>query len=124
MPNPFVTTSMVWDADINPEGLAEQWKHTFNLSYGGGQTVSGRLRARMERASRRSSPSPPDAIDVFANFGQFVYDDANPENPLGPRPVVRRQAGPEHRRVDVRLADRRQGLTSPRHLSPARAYAL
>ena len=25
MPNPLVTTSMVWDADINPEGVAEQW---------------------------------------------------------------------------------------------------
>jgi hypothetical protein len=29
IPNPFVTTRMVWDDDINPEGLAEQWKHTF-----------------------------------------------------------------------------------------------
>src|SRR5437773_9095416 len=34
MPNPFVTTLMVWDPDINPEGLAEQWKHTF--TFGGG----------------------------------------------------------------------------------------
>ena len=25
MPNPFVNTRMVWDDDINPEGLAEQW---------------------------------------------------------------------------------------------------
>jgi hypothetical protein len=25
--NPLVTTSMVWDDDINPEGLFEQWKH-------------------------------------------------------------------------------------------------
>ena len=24
-------------------------------------------------------------IDLFANFAQFVYDDANPENPIGPR---------------------------------------
>src|SRR6516162_2618990 len=29
MPNPLVTTRMVWYPDINPEGLAEQWKHTF-----------------------------------------------------------------------------------------------
>ena len=29
MPNPLVSTRMVWDPDINPEGLAEQWKHTF-----------------------------------------------------------------------------------------------
>src|SRR3954465_9283199 len=26
MPNPLATTLMVWDADINPEGMAEQWK--------------------------------------------------------------------------------------------------
>ena len=29
MPNPLVNTRMVWDPDITPEGLAEQWKHTF-----------------------------------------------------------------------------------------------
>src|SRR6267142_3901341 len=34
MPNPLVTTRMVWDPDINPEGLAEQWKHTFTLNFG------------------------------------------------------------------------------------------
>ncbi len=27
MANPLITTAMVWDADINPEGLAEQYKH-------------------------------------------------------------------------------------------------
>src|ERR1700737_1630600 len=36
MPNPLVSTLMVWDPDINPEGLAEQWKHTFNFEFGGG----------------------------------------------------------------------------------------
>jgi hypothetical protein len=25
-------------------------------------------------------------IGVFANFGQFVYDDINPQNPIGPFP--------------------------------------
>src|SRR5881394_1353241 len=50
MPNPLVTTLMVWDGDINPEG--EAWKLK---------------------------------IDLFANFAQFIYDDANPENPLGRR---------------------------------------
>ena len=29
MANPLLSTRMVWDPDINPEGLAEQWKHTF-----------------------------------------------------------------------------------------------
>src|SRR5437879_6485430 len=36
MPQPLVTTLMVWDDDINPEGLAEQWKHSFNFEFGGG----------------------------------------------------------------------------------------
>lgn len=27
MANPIVTTAMVWDADINPEGFAEQYRH-------------------------------------------------------------------------------------------------
>src|ERR1041385_5299838 len=37
MPNPLLSTRMVWDPDINPEGLAEQWKHTFTI--GGGEAV-------------------------------------------------------------------------------------
>ncbi|MGE5071617.1 MAG: putative porin, partial [Bacillota bacterium] len=31
MPNPLVSTLMVWDPDINPEGVSEQWKHTFTV---------------------------------------------------------------------------------------------
>ena len=26
------------------------------------------------------------SLDLFVNFGQFVYDDTNPENPIGPSP--------------------------------------
>jgi hypothetical protein len=89
MPNPFVTTLMVWDGDINPEGLAEQWKHTFNLSFGGGQTTTPAADYSKDGKSAAPITSEPTrmTIDVFANFAQFVYDDANPENPLGPRSV-------------------------------------
>jgi len=84
MPNPLVNTRMVWDPDINPEGLAEQWKHTFVFgaepapqSYGkDGKMVAG------------PAPEPFLKLDLFANFAQFVYDDANPENPLGARPTT------------------------------------
>jgi len=41
--NPFYTTGMVWDDNLNPAGAAEQWDHTF------GDT------------------------EVFANAGQFLY---------------------------------------------------
>jgi hypothetical protein len=54
LPNPLVTTHLVWDSDINPEGLAQKFRYS-----------SG-------------------DFDLFATLGQFVYDDVNPENPIGP----------------------------------------
>jgi len=53
MPNPLYTTSMVWDGDLNPEGLAER----FHYQVG--------------------------AADFFATFGQFVYQDTNPNQASG-----------------------------------------
>lgn len=53
MPNPLVSTSMVWDDDINPEGLAEQWKHEDG------------------------------AFTWMANLGQFVYEGSGTTNPVG-----------------------------------------
>src|SRR6266516_1656981 len=83
MPNPLVNTRMVWDPDINPEGLAEQWKHTFVI--GGGEAPP----PAFSKDGKNVVPPPPTEpflkIDVFANFAQFVYDDSNPENPLGAR---------------------------------------
>jgi hypothetical protein len=87
MPNPMVNTRLVWDPDISPEGLAEQWKRTF---------VFGAEPAPAPSYSKDSSkdgkavvaskpPEPFLKLDLFANFAQFVYDDANPENPLGAR---------------------------------------
>lgn len=89
MQNPFITTSMTWDGDINPEGLAEQWRHTF--SFGGGGSSSAGLQSvskdgKTVVATHQSAPSEPITVDIFANFGQFVYDDSNPENPVGPAP--------------------------------------
>jgi hypothetical protein len=48
MPNPLYTTPMVWDPDLNPEGLAERFKY------------------------------PVGQVEFFGNFGQFVYQDNNP----------------------------------------------
>ncbi|HTJ79409.1 MAG TPA: putative porin [Rariglobus sp.] len=53
MPNPLETTSMTWDDDINPEGLAEQWSHE-----------SGK-------------------VTWLANLGQFTYESSGTTNPLG-----------------------------------------
>ncbi len=93
MPNPFVTTRMVWDEDINPEGLAEQWKHTFTIGGGAAEPVS------YSKDGKNVAPPPPAEplvkIDVFANFGQFVYDDSNPSNPIGPPPTTTQPIGGE-----------------------------
>ncbi len=83
MPNPLLSTRMVWDPDINPEGLAEQWKHTF--TFGGGVPPPPSY-SKDGKAVVAPPPSEPFLkLDLFANFAQFVYDDANPENPLGAR---------------------------------------
>jgi hypothetical protein len=90
--NPLVTTLMTWDADINPEGVAEQWKHSFDLSFGGGGTTGAAASyskdGKSVAATETSEPFKL-KIDLFANFAQFVYDDTNPENPLGPRGTVK-----------------------------------
>jgi hypothetical protein len=48
MPNPLYTTPMVWDPDLNPEGFAERFKYTVGNA------------------------------DLFATFGQFIYQDNGP----------------------------------------------
>ena len=98
MPNPLVNTTMVWDDDINPEGLAEQWKHTFNI--GGGEEPAPVYSKDGKTVAGPATPSQPALkIDVFANFAQFVYDDANPENPLGPRPTTSQPGVQANQRV-------------------------
>jgi Putative porin len=97
MPNPFVNTSMVWDDDINPEGLAEQWKHTFTI--GGGAAVPVSYSKDGKNVAPPPPPEPLVKIDVFANFGQFVYDDSNPSNPIGPIPTVTQPIGGETQQV-------------------------
>jgi hypothetical protein len=97
MPNPMVSTLMVWDPDINPEGLAEQWKHTFTIALGDGAEESETSYSKDGTAMPAQKKKKPEAralkIEVFANFGQFVYDDSNPENPLGPRSTTTANGG-------------------------------
>ena len=83
MPNPIINTRMVWDPDINPEGLAEQWKRTF--VFGAERPPPASFSKDTKAVVAAKPPEPFLKLDLFANFGQFVYDDANPENPLGAR---------------------------------------
>src|SRR5689334_1870232 len=54
MPNPMYTTNMVWDPDINVEGIAERFNYQVNDQWG-----------------------------LFANFGQFVYSQFAPNDNNG-----------------------------------------
>jgi hypothetical protein len=92
MPNPLVNTAMVWDPDINPEGLAEQWKHTFSFGETGGEAPSYSKDGK-NIAPVVAKSEPLIKLDIFVNLAQFVYDDANPENPLGPRATTTGQVG-------------------------------
>ena len=48
MANPLYTTTLLWDPDINPEGMSERFKASVGKA------------------------------ELFANFGQFLYQDVNP----------------------------------------------
>ena len=91
MANPMVSTLMVWDPDINPEGLAEQWKHTFTL--GGAPEPATFSKDGVALPEKKKTDSFGLKIDLFVNLGQFVYDDANFENPLWPRATTTGQVG-------------------------------
>ena len=52
MPNPLYTTPMTWDPDICPEGAFEKFKYTVGN------------------------------FDLFAGFGQFLYQDTNPDKQI------------------------------------------
>jgi Putative porin len=99
MPQPLITTSMLWDDDINPEGLAEQWKHTFtfNIGGGGGEAVQSYSKGGYSKEGKGVVAQAAEPfklkLDVFVNFAQFVYDDENPENPIGPRPTTHANGG-------------------------------
>lgn len=93
MPNPLVNTAMVWDPDINPEGLAEQWKHTFSFGETGGEAAPLYSKESKNIAPVAVKSEPLIKLDIFVNLAQFIYDDSNPENPLGPRATTTGQVG-------------------------------
>jgi hypothetical protein len=94
MPNPLVNTPMVWDPDINPEGLAEQWKHTFSFGETGGEAPESYTKDGTKNVAPVAVKSEPLVkLDIFVNLAQFIYDDSNPENPLGPRATTTSQVG-------------------------------
>ncbi|MGE5212535.1 MAG: putative porin [Nitrospirota bacterium] len=96
----FVNTGLLWDDDINVEGLAQQWKHTF--TFGGGPPPPPFSKDSSKDGKAVVAVKPPEPflkLDLFANFGQFVYDDANPENPIGPQPTTKQPITGETQKI-------------------------
>ena len=80
MPNPLVTTPMVWDPDINPDGFAQQFKYTFGPFNDGGK-------AAPDGKGGPAAEPGQFTLDVFANLAEMVYDTAaatnSPQNSFG-----------------------------------------
>lgn len=95
----LVTTRMVWDDDINPEGLSEQWKHSFSFGSTAGEGEPSYSKDGKNVAPVVAKSEPFLKLDLFANFAQFVYDDSNPENPLGLRATTTQPGQSGHQLV-------------------------
>jgi hypothetical protein len=83
LPNPLVTTPMVWDPDVNPEGFAEQLKFTV-----GGSKSAPVANYSKDGKSVAAAPAPSSgfSVDLFANLAQFLYDEGDPQNAFGSVP--------------------------------------
>ncbi|MBW0000451.1 MAG: putative porin [Verrucomicrobia bacterium] len=76
-PNPFYTTEMVWDPNVNPQGLVERidFHKLFNLSFGESSY------AKDGKAPAAPPPEKPaNALEVSLIAGQFIFFDNNESN--------------------------------------------
>ena len=74
--NPFYTTDLVWDNDINPTGLAQSIAF-HKMHFGGGAAAAG-----YSKDGKSHAPAEVLAVpnwELTLNAGQFIYDD-NPES--------------------------------------------
>ena len=80
----LVTTRMIWDPEINPEGLGENFLWHFGAPTAAAPDTSkeGLSKEGYSKDSKVVAPPAPQGLsfDLFANFGQYIYDDAGFEN--------------------------------------------
>jgi hypothetical protein len=76
----LVNTRMIWDADICPEGLGENFLWHFGGNAGAHGVAGPAGYDKDGKESKIVAPAPGISFDLFANFAQYVYDDAGFEN--------------------------------------------
>jgi len=79
--NPFYTTEMVWDPDINPSGAMEIFKFHKLFCCGEEETVEYAADGKTILSVRRSPIACPWTLTLIA--GQFIFDDNQEFNPPG-----------------------------------------
>jgi hypothetical protein len=77
MPNPFYTTELVWDSDINPTGPEREHRFPQALGFAGGSQHRRLLKEGKSVAPSAPEPSP---WELTLNAGQFIFDDNNEFN--------------------------------------------
>jgi len=88
IPNPFIGGNtgasggslLVWDPDINPQGFAEHFKITLGPWGGTPAGYSKDGYSKEGKAILTPEPATGMTLDLFANFGQFVYEDVMENN--------------------------------------------
>jgi len=71
--NPFYTTDLVWDADINPNGITESIALHKLFGFGGEKTVEGYSKDGKTATPTTVAGSSPWEVTLVA--GQFIFDD-------------------------------------------------
>jgi len=79
--NPFYTTDLVWDPDINPSGLTETVRFHKLFSCGEEETVTLAPDGKTVLSVTRSRLECPWTLTLVA--GQFIFDDNQEFNPSG-----------------------------------------
>jgi hypothetical protein len=76
----LVSTRMIWDADICPEGIGENFLWHFGET--GAQGPAGPTGYDKDGKESKMVTPPPTGMtfDLFANFAQYIYDDGGFEN--------------------------------------------
>ena len=72
VPNPFYTTELVWDSDINPTGLTQSF--ALHKLWAGDPESASSGYAKDGKSAAAAKPSEP-KFELFLNAGQFIFDD-------------------------------------------------